>query len=893
MDGIEGLLARDFGVRPQGKAAPMAGAAASSRSAGSAAAAWTANRSAPPSSAAPSYDDLFGAPAPAPAPASAAHSFDSLFDSFNAAPAAKPAHSPAPAYDEDVFGAVPGLRSSHSTPARYDDGAAYDDVFTTTTTAAAPPPPAYDDDDFLGGFGSAPRAEAAAGDENDLLGVFGRTASASGVSRKPAAGRDGGAAGAGFDDLIPGFAGSSAAGSRRANDDNKTKPPVPTYKQTASVADDPFVVLETASASGSAYTFPGRSTDPLEDLDKSANSESKAANNTADGDNSFEESNPFDPAPKSDPLFASETNDHAKDRNPPNVARDSSPLHHSMDRNPVRQSSMEDFSNVMPKSQSARFSDIPGNDMEDQSPRSTESEDDIWLTVSEIPLFTKPTIAPPPSRSPPLLKQKPLGANANGKENGHARWSSQNNNHHTDLPKRPEVSSLDDLESFATGKPQMPAYDNNVFDEDLERSSSDREEKDRQERLEQEREMKLREEMERERRRLEKERELEQQRERERERQAVERATKEARERAAAEARAKAEREARQRAQRAAVQRAQQEARERAAIEAKERAARVAAEARERAAAEAKEKAAAEAKERAAAEAKERERAAARERVAAERAAAERAQQEARKRAERAAVERAASEARERQAAAAAAAAAAREKQSTPDDLESFFGVDARASSAPKQRAPTPTVDSMFGFGAQGRGSANGSHRAASTSAPMRKAASSTNFGDDLSDLFGAPASSDVFQEVEGETEERRRARLERHQRTRERAAKALAEKNERDMQVQREQAERDRIGDTLDFEIRRWSAGKEGNLRALLSTLQYILWPECGWQAVSLTDLITGAAVKKQYRKATLCIHPDKVQQKGATLQQKYIAEKVFDILKEAWNKFNSEELF
>lgn len=59
------------------------------------------------------------------------------------------------------------------------------------------------------------------------------------------------------------------------------------------------------------------------------------------------------------------------------------------------------------------------------------------------------------------------------------------------------------------------------------------------------------------------------------------------------------------------------------------------------------------------------------------------------------------------------------------------------------------------------------------------------------------------------------------------------------------------------------------------------VLWPECGWQAVSLTDLITAATVKKAYRKATLCIHPDKVQQKGATLQQKYIAEKVFDLLK------------
>lgn len=59
------------------------------------------------------------------------------------------------------------------------------------------------------------------------------------------------------------------------------------------------------------------------------------------------------------------------------------------------------------------------------------------------------------------------------------------------------------------------------------------------------------------------------------------------------------------------------------------------------------------------------------------------------------------------------------------------------------------------------------------------------------------------------------------------------------------------------------------------------VLWPECGWQPVSLTNMITAASVKKVYRKATLCIHPDKVQQKGANLQQKYIAEKVFNLLK------------
>ena len=50
--------------------------------------------------------------------------------------------------------------------------------------------------------------------------------------------------------------------------------------------------------------------------------------------------------------------------------------------------------------------------------------------------------------------------------------------------------------------------------------------------------------------------------------------------------------------------------------------------------------------------------------------------------------------------------------------------------------------------------------------------------------------------------------------------------------------------------------------------------------------------SVKKVYRKATLCVHPDKVQQKGATIQQKYIAEKVFDLLKvkglaEEWSDF------
>ena len=59
----------------------------------------------------------------------------------------------------------------------------------------------------------------------------------------------------------------------------------------------------------------------------------------------------------------------------------------------------------------------------------------------------------------------------------------------------------------------------------------------------------------------------------------------------------------------------------------------------------------------------------------------------------------------------------------------------------------------------------------------------------------------------------------------------------------------------------------KEGKLRALLSTLQYILGPDSGWQPIPLTDIVTATAVKKAYRKATLFVHLDKLQQRGASI--------------------------
>ncbi|KAK8933744.1 J domain-containing protein required for chloroplast accumulation response 1 [Platanthera zijinensis] len=95
------------------------------------------------------------------------------------------------------------------------------------------------------------------------------------------------------------------------------------------------------------------------------------------------------------------------------------------------------------------------------------------------------------------------------------------------------------------------------------------------------------------------------------------------------------------------------------------------------------------------------------------------------------------------------------------------------------------------------------------------------------------------------------------------------------------------------DANIRQWSKGKEGNIRSLLSTLQLVLWPESGWKQVPLVSIIEAPSVKKAYQKALLCLHPDKLQQKGASSNQKYIAEKVFDILQEAWDHFNSVSQF
>uniref|UniRef100_A0A1D1YVN7 Auxilin-related protein 2 n=1 Tax=Anthurium amnicola TaxID=1678845 RepID=A0A1D1YVN7_9ARAE len=1003
MDEFPGILHGEYGLRPQGKPVPKASVAGSAPR-------FRSGAGGPPLPA-----DLFSGGGGKYASAGPAFASDPFFrmGAKLGSPTVEPTGSSSssmpvydkPVYDDDgdIFSGVPGLRKSSSAstarhgdvfPAPYDDdllanlggarsGPSGDKRSGASYGRASPPP--YDDGFLagLGGLGDGKRSGSSSNPasppyDDDLLVNLGGGKGSSDDKRSGVAFEQSSPsyedvllAGLGgvskrssnekgfqeqdlshFDDLLPGFGGSSLPKQRRKPLEKDHQQTSSSTKSTATGAEDPFVVLETTAAA--TYSSSGLFTDPLEHIKPSG--DLKSENSSAKDGGVFDDINGFDGSVKSVPSFSFDMENNPKDRSPLETAAQE-PAETSSAKAPDNKASYQTLDGKSNKSSEsyksvnrnggptveANTNPYEASTKMNASQRPEEHDgvaDEIWLTVSEIPLFTQPTSAPPPSRPPPhpFFRNKPTYVNTDESSSVGSNdriKANESSSHqptypfprsHNDTSKVSAASSIDELEDFVMGKPQAFAAEAPTVEEEVETSSAaaasaaamkeamDRAEakfkharevwererdlrssKSREtaqqvrdedgkekERLDQEREQREREEKETERRRLEKMRELELEKEKGKARQAVERANREARERAAADARQKAERSARERAERAAVQRAQSEARERAAAGAKERAERLAAE-RERAEAEARERAAAEV--RNARERDAREKAAVEAREKAERAAVERAAAEVRARAQRAAVERAAAEARER----AAAMAREKQQQKNESDLDSFFGMGARANSAPRERSNSheSAFDSQF----QNMGKPSGTQKTSSgSSSSMKRPSSTTNIMDDLTSVFRT-SSSEEFQEIQGEPEERRRARIEREQRTRQRAAKALAEKNERELQMQREQAERDRFSESLNAEIKRWAAGKEGNLRALLSTLQYVLWPDSGWQPVSLTDLIIAASVKKVYRKATLCVHPDKVR--SGSVQQKYIAEKVFDLLKEAWNKFNSEELF
>lgn len=83
------------------------------------------------------------------------------------------------------------------------------------------------------------------------------------------------------------------------------------------------------------------------------------------------------------------------------------------------------------------------------------------------------------------------------------------------------------------------------------------------------------------------------------------------------------------------------------------------------------------------------------------------------------------------------------------------------------------------------------------------------------------------------------------------RAANAAAEKAD---------DEKFALADQVDARLAAWRGGKTDNLRALLQSLDNVLWEGAGWKKVGMSDLVMANKVKIIYMKAIAKVHPDKV---------------------------------
>jgi hypothetical protein len=67
-------------------------------------------------------------------------------------------------------------------------------------------------------------------------------------------------------------------------------------------------------------------------------------------------------------------------------------------------------------------------------------------------------------------------------------------------------------------------------------------------------------------------------------------------------------------------------------------------------------------------------------------------------------------------------------------------------------------------------------------------------------------------------------------------------------------------LTDQVDAQLIAWRGTKADNLRALLGSLDKVLWPEAAWKKVNMGDLVMPNKVKIIYMKAIAKVHPDKV---------------------------------
>ena len=132
-------------------------------------------------------------------------------------------------------------------------------------------------------------------------------------------------------------------------------------------------------------------------------------------------------------------------------------------------------------------------------------------------------------------------------------------------------------------------------------------------------------------------------------------------------------------------------------------------------------------------------------------------------------------------------------------------------------------------------------------------------------------------------------------------------------LEAERVDDEKFALSDSVSERLQNWRAGKEGNLRALLASLENVLWDGAAWKKIGMGELILPGKVKVAYMKGIAKVHPDKVSAvvqshfrliciitaglihnlqlpPAASTEQKMISAAVFATLNEAWDGFKRE---
>lgn len=122
------------------------------------------------------------------------------------------------------------------------------------------------------------------------------------------------------------------------------------------------------------------------------------------------------------------------------------------------------------------------------------------------------------------------------------------------------------------------------------------------------------------------------------------------------------------------------------------------------------------------------------------------------------------------------------------------------------------------------------------------------------------------------------------------REKKRIDDANKRHLETKaaEEQMKKDKVdqGNKLHQELMAWAKTPDGtafkDIKALLSTMDKVMWENSGWEPVSLADLLEPAKVKKAYRKAIIMCHPDRQQDAAADVQVR--ADRIFEALNAAF---------